>query len=108
MQTGLHLSSRVSKRSPTVVEITPNTASLELKTTEEVLCAWVYGPTTAYGEVATHSTLLMGFGHKDHKPLLHSLRPDTLYHFKAGAVGVDGTVYTSEDLTFRTPPESRS
>jgi len=70
-----------------------------------VVCAAVYGTTTAYGQLAT-DTDMAGGGHQDHHPVLKGLQPDTLYQIRLQDVGPDGTLYVSDNLTFRTPSAS--
>ena len=89
---------------PTVVDLTPRSATILAETKRDVVCAVTYGPTTEYGQMATDLDMA-GSGHRDHHPLLTGLQPDTVYHYKFGGVGPDGTVLSSRDYTFRTPPE---
>ena len=83
--------------------IEPHSASLLVVTSVDVICGWAYGTTTDYGRVASH-TDMGGVGHKSHNPILTGLQPDTVYHYRFGAVGPDRTMYRSKDLTFKTPP----
>ena len=83
--------------------IEPHSASLLVVTSVDVICGWAYGTTTDYGQVASHIDM-GGVGHKDHNPILTGLQPDTVYHYRFGAVGPDGTLYRSSDLTVKTPP----
>jgi hypothetical protein len=41
-------------------------------------------------------------GHKDHHPVLTGLKPDTVYQIRMQGVGPDGTLYVSNNFTFRT------
>ena len=88
---------------PTVVEITDNSATLEMITNVNTVCAVAYGPTPDYGLISADDSMAPN-GHKEHHHLLLGLEPDTLYHYKWGLVGPDGTVYGSSDFTFRTSP----
>ena len=90
---------------PTIVDAGPRFATLVAESNVDLVCAVAYGPTTDYGQIATDRDMAGG-GHSDHHPLLTGLEPDTLYHYRLGGLGPDGTVYRSDDLTFRTPPES--
>jgi hypothetical protein len=45
---------------------------------------------------------MAGGAHKNHHPLLGGLQPDTEYHLRLQGVGPDGTLYRSQDYTFRT------
>jgi hypothetical protein len=63
----------------------------------------IYGETTEYGMVAVDSDMAGG-AHSDHHPLLSGLQPDREYHFRVQGTAADGTLYVSEDMTFRTPP----
>jgi hypothetical protein len=49
---------------------------------------------------------MAGGGHQDHHPVLKGLQPDTLYQIRLQDVGPDGTLYVSDNLTFRTPSAS--
>ena len=73
-----------------------------METDIPVACAVVYGTTSAYGQIAVDSDMAGG-GHTDHHPLLTGLKPDTVYYARLQGVGPDGTLYRSEEYTFRTP-----
>jgi len=90
---------------PEFFDIGPETAALRVETTQPVVCAVVYGTTPEYGQVAT-DTDMAGGAHSDHHPLLTGLTPDTLYYARLQGVGPDGTLYRSEEYTFRTAPAS--
>ena len=89
---------------PTIVDIGPRSATLVADSNVDLVCAVAFGTTTDYGQIATDLDM-GGGGHSDHRPVLTGLEPDTLYHYRLGGLGPDGTVYLSEDFTFRTPPE---
>jgi hypothetical protein len=76
---------------------------VRVETTLLVVCAVVYGTTPDYGLIAT-DTDMVGSGHAGHHPLLTGLKPDTLYYARLQGVGPDGTLYRSEEYTFRTSP----
>ncbi len=93
---------------PTLVDVKPTSASLLVVTDLDIICAWAYGPTTDYGQVASHGMEAMGMAaaghaHRDHNPVLFDLQPSTLYHYQFIGTGPDGTVYRSQDFTFQTP-----
>ena len=93
---------------PTVEELTTTSASLRVVTNVNIICAWAYGPTSAYGQVATHGMEAMGMmatgqAHSDHNPVLTGLQPNTLYHYQFIGTGPDATVYRSGNFTFQTP-----
>jgi len=88
---------------PEFIDIGPQTATLRVETSAPVVCAVVYGTTPEYGQLAT-DTDMAGGGHSDHHPLLTGLTPDTLYYARLQGVGPDGTLYRSEQYTFRTAP----
>ena len=46
---------------------------------------------------------MAGGAHQNHHPSLTGLKPDTLYHIRLQGVGPDGTLYASNDYTFKTP-----
>jgi hypothetical protein len=79
--------------------------TIELETNVPVACAVVYGETTAYGSIAT-DTDMAGGGHTEHHPLVLNLKPDTVYHFRFQGSAADGTLYRSEDYTYRTAKAS--
>jgi len=88
---------------PEFFDIGPETATLRVETSLPVVCAVVYGTTPEYGQMAT-DTDMAGGAHSDHHPLLTGLTPDTLYYARLQGVGPDGTLYRSEEYTFRTAP----
>ena len=81
--------------------------TVKMETKMPVACAVVYGETTAYGSIAT-DTDMAGGGHTDHHPPLTNLKPDTIYHFRFQGSGADGTLYVSDDFTYRTPQAAAS
>jgi hypothetical protein len=88
---------------PQIVDITDSHATLIFESSIPLACSVIYGETTEYGLVAVDSDMAGG-AHSDHHPLMTGLKPDTEYHFRVQGTAVDGTLYRSEDLTFRTPP----
>ncbi len=88
---------------PEFTDIGTETATVLVETNIPVACAVVYGTTPAYGQIAVDSDMAGG-GHTDHHPLLTGLKPDTVYYTRLQGVGPDGTLYRSEEYTFRTPP----
>ena len=90
---------------PTVVELNPNAAALQMITKVPTTCSIAHGLTTDYGQISTDNAMASG-GHTDHYHVLEDLQPDTLYHYRWGLLGPNGTLYGSEDFTFRTPPAS--
>jgi hypothetical protein len=88
---------------PQIVDITDSHATLIFESSIPLACSVIYGETTEYGLVAVDSDMAGG-AHSDHHPLMTGLKPDTEYHFRVQGTAADGTLYRSEDLTFRTPP----
>jgi len=84
-------------------DVQSNSATLQVTTRLPVACAVVYGTTHDYGQIAT-DTDMAGGGHSDHHPILIDLQPDTVYYARLQGVGPDGTLYRSEEYTFRTLP----
>jgi hypothetical protein len=82
-------------------------ATLRVTTTIDAVCAVAFGETEALGRLATDQEMSAA-GHSDHEVLLGGLQPDTEYFYRLQGVGVDGRLYRSEMLTFRTPPASES
>ena len=95
--------SAILESEPTAVDITSSSARILAITSIDVVCSVAYGTTEEYGGLATDLDMAAG-GHSDHGPVLTGLEPDTLYHYQLGGMGADGTLYRSEDMTFRTPP----
>jgi hypothetical protein len=92
-----------------VIEPDPSgtVATLRVTTTIDAVCAVAFGETEALGRLATDQEMGAA-GHSDHDVLLGGLQPDTEYFYRLQGVGVDGRLYRSEMLTFRTPPVSES
>ena len=88
---------------PTVVELKPSSASIQMVTKLPTTCSIAHGITTDYGQISTDDSMSRG-GHTDHYHTLRGLQPDTVYHYKWGLLGPDGTFYASTDLTLKTPP----
>lgn len=77
---------------------------MQVATTIDVVCSVVYGTDEDYGSQSTDPDM-GGVPHGDHRAPLRGLQPDTTYHYRLQGSGSDGTLYVSDDLTFRTPPE---
>ena len=90
---------------PTIVELNPDSAAIQMITKVPTTCSIIHGLTADYGEISTDDAMAPG-GHTDHYHVLKELKPDTVYHYKWGLIGPNGTLYGSEDLTFTTPPAS--
>ena len=88
---------------PTVVELGPDSASLQMVTSVPTTCSIAHGITTGYGQISNDESLVRG-GHTDHYHVIEGLDPDTVYHYRWGLLGPNGLQYGSEDLTFKTPP----
>ena len=92
---------------PQFTNLKPDSVTVEIETRLSVVCAVVYGATKDYGQIAT-DTDMAGGGHSVHHPALTGLQPDTLYYARFEGVGPDGTLYRSDEYTFRTPPAEPS
>ncbi len=88
---------------PTVVELKPNSASIQMVTKLPTTCSIVHGLTTDYGQISTDDAMAPG-GHHQHYHTITGLQPGSEYHYKWGLLGPDGSVYASTDLTFETAP----
>ena len=88
---------------PEFTNMSATTVTVLVETNEDLACSVVYGTTPAYGSIATDLDMAGG-GHQDHSPLLTGLEPDTLYYARFQGAGPDGTLYRSEEYTFRTAP----
>ena len=87
-----------------IVELTSSSALVQVETDVDVVCSVVYGEDDQYGRQST-DLAMGGLGHSQHNAPLRGLQPDTVYHYRLQGTGPDGTIYRSEDLTFRTPSE---
>jgi len=83
------------------IEAGATSATVDVTTRIPVACAVVYGPTNAYGSIAT-DTDMDGGAHADHHPVLTGLAPDTVYYLRLQGVGPDGTLYRGEEYILRT------
>lgn len=92
---------------PELQDITPTDAVLVFNSEIPLACAIVYGETTDYGNLTLDQDMAGG-AHTDHHPLMANLKPDTEYHYRLQGSAEDGTVYMSDDMTFRTPPAPES
>jgi len=88
---------------PNLQDITSSEATLVFVSSVPVACSMVYGETTNYG-MLTLDQDMAGGAHTNHHPVVPNLKPDTLYHYRLQGSAEDGTIYMSEDMTFRTPP----
>lgn len=88
---------------PQLVDVTASEATLIFKSSIPLACSMVYGKTTDYGMLTLDQDMNGGV-HTDHHPFILNLEPDTVYHYRLQGSAEDGTIYMSEDMTFRTPP----
>lgn len=99
--------SEILVKGPDFVGTDPANFTVKLETRIPVACAVVYGETMAYGGIATDPDMA-GSAITNHRPRLSNLKPDTLYHARFQGSAADGTIYVSDDFTFRTPAASVS
>jgi F5/8 type C domain len=90
-----------------VVDITATSAGIRIGTSVPVVCSVIYGTDDSYGSQSTDLDMA-GVAHVDHAAPMRGLEPDTVYHYRLQGTGSDGTIYVSEDMTFRTPPADDS
>lgn len=86
---------------PEFIDLRAESVTVLVETRIAVACSAVYGPTSAYGQIATDTDMAAG-GHRSHRPTLIGLKPDTVYQMRMQGVGPDGTLFVSENYTFRT------
>src|SRR6185312_6705652 len=98
----VHPLSEILESGPEYLDLTSSSVVVHIETKVPVVCAAVFGPTTAYGGLATDSAM-GGAGQVSHHPLLGGLTPDTQYQMRLQGVGADGTLYVSDNYTFHTP-----
>jgi hypothetical protein len=79
--------------------------TLQVTTNIDAVCTVAYGETEDLGSLATDQDMGAG-GHSDHEVVLGGLAPNTEYFYRLQGVGVDGRLYRSDLLTFRTPAAS--
>lgn len=90
-----------------ITDVTATSAVLRVETNVDVVCSVVYGVDESYGSQSTDLDMA-GRAHSQHAAPLRGLQPDTVYHYRLQGSASDGTLYVSEDMTFRTPPASAS
>ncbi len=90
-----------------LLDITDDGARVHVISNLPLACSVVYGPTTDFGQLATDSDM-GGGAHEEHNALLVNLEPDTLYYYRFQGSDVQGNLYVSDVMTFRTPPESET
>ena len=76
-------------------------AILTVDTSIDVACSVVYGPTTAFGSLAT-DTDMAGGAHSNHHPRMTGLSAGTLWYMIQGTA-VDGSIYQSEVMQITAP-----
>jgi hypothetical protein len=93
------------------VSITPDasgtTATLTVATNIDAVCAVAYGPTEVLGSLSTDQDM-GGGAHDDHQAIMTGLNPETTYQYRLQGVGIDGRLYSSDLMTFTTPPAAES
>lgn len=89
---------------PEITDITASDAVLRFDSSRPLACSVIYGETTSYGMIAVDQDM-GGSAHTEHHPILIGLKPDTEYHYRLQGTAADGTLYISEDMTFRTPAQ---
>ena len=87
---------------PRIADLSDQDGTLLFVSSIPLACSVVYGETTAFGQIAVDQDM-NGGAHTDHHPALSGLKPDTLYHYRVQGTGIDGTLYASSVMTFRTP-----
>jgi hypothetical protein len=87
---------------PQITDISASDAVLLFESSRPLACSVIYGESTTYGMISVDQDM-GGGAHTDHHPILTGLEPDTEYHYRLQGTATDGTIYLSEDMTFRTP-----
>ena len=90
-----------------ISDLTATSAVMRVETLTDVVCSVVYGPDEAYGSQSTDLEM-GGRAHSQHAAPLRGLHPDMVYHYRLQGSASDGTLYVSEDMTFRTPAASET
>lgn len=86
---------------PEVTSITGTEAVIRFRSAIPLACSVVYGPTEAFGSIATDDDM-DGGAHSDHEPALLNLSPSTRYFFRVQGTAADGTLYLGEVRSFTT------
>jgi hypothetical protein len=87
-----------------IVELGSTGAAVQVTTDLDRVCSVVYGTDESYGGQTTDPDM-GGMAHRQHYAPVRGLAPDTVYHYRVQGIASDGSMYVSDDLTFRTPPE---
>ncbi len=87
---------------PRITDLSGQDGTLLFVSSIPLACSVVYGETPAFGQIAVDQDM-NGGAHTDHHPALSGLKPDTEYHYRVQGTAVDGTLYASAVMTFRTP-----
>jgi len=98
----VHPLSEILTSGPEYLDLKADSVVVHIETKIPVVCAAVFGTTTAYGALAT-DTAMGGSGQISHHPLLSGLKPETTYQLRLQGVGADGTLYVSDNYSFTTP-----
>lgn len=92
---------------PEITDISSSDAVLLFDSGRPLACSVIYGETTDYGMVSVDQDM-QGGTHSEHHPILDGLKPGTEYHYRLQGTAPDGTIYISEDMTFRTPAQAET
>lgn len=95
----------VTESEPQVLDLTSDSARINFVGTIPLACTVVFGTTTEFGRASVDQNM-DGAAIIEHNPLLLGLEPDTEYFYRLQGSAEDGTLYLSEVMSFRTPPES--
>lgn len=87
---------------PRIADLSEQDGTLLFVSSIPLACSVVYGETTAFGQISVDQDM-NGGAHTNHHPALSGLKPDTLYHYRVQGTAIDGTLYASSVMTFRTP-----
>lgn len=100
--------SQIAEEGPDIESDASGTfATLRVTTTIDAVCAVAFGETEELGLLATDQEMGAA-GHSDHEVILGGLSSETEYFYRLQGVGVDGRLYRSDLLSFRTPSASGS
>jgi hypothetical protein len=99
--------SEILKGEIEIVDLSSTSAAVRVDTTLDVVCSVAYGLDESYGALTTDLDM-GGAAHSQHRAIMRGLQQDTLYHYRLQGAGPDGTLYVSNDLTFRTLPAPRT
>ncbi len=95
----------VTETEAQLLDLESDSARVNFVGTIPLACTLVYGTSTDFGFASVDANM-NGATIIEHNPLMLELEPDTEYFYRLQGSDVNGNFYTSEVMSFRTPPQS--